>query len=324
MLNQVIIENYSDFKSLNNLFKNWEFSVNNFLKYIFDKNRANDLIKHNLLNTDANFSMSYFTNEKGNIIAFLNIEYMSWESEMLGYKVGKINLVHSELITDNEINSIVSGAILNTKNNGFDMIYAKINTKNIRVIRALNFHKFYLTDTSLDFVSNLNGVFPNRINKSIDISNAEYNDLDESLALIRKSFKSHFGRFNNDSKINLNYANIYENWIKSSFDGYADLILIAKIKQKIVGLTVWKYKSEIENKFNINLGHYSIGAIHPEFSGKKIFHDLTTEGMILMKNKSHDFIEGPTNVANFPVQSSYARMNWRILSAKHCFHYWIS
>jgi hypothetical protein len=110
--------------------------------------------------------------------------------------------------------------------------------------------------------------------------------------------------------------------MNSSLNGYADYFVLAEIDNRIAGLSIWKKTSALEKKLPIRLGHYSIGAIHPDFFGRKLFSILTYEGMKLLQPEV-DMIEGPTHINNYAVQRGYARLGWQISDARHSFHKWL-
>ena len=115
---------------------------------------------------------------------------------------------------------------------------------------------------------------------------------------------------------------MYVEWIKSAFDGYADYILIAEEKGRVVGCSLWKNPSEMSRKWKIDDAHYSLGAVHPECAGKGVFRRLTADGLELFRGQGVRFVEGPTHVNNYRVQRAYRDLGFTFVDARHSFHRW--
>jgi ribosomal protein S18 acetylase RimI-like enzyme len=183
-------------------------------------------------------------------------------------------------------------------------------------------------DTVLDYVydlrsSPLRTVAPPRLFEGAEIRFAEDGDLDELISVARASFQNHFGRFHADERISGEQAvRVYEEWIKSSCRGYADWVLVAKMDGRIAGYSVWRKPSSFESDLKTKLGHYSIGAVHPDYYGRGFFSALTFHGMRLFQGVA-DCIEGPTHVNNYQIQRAYDKLHWRVRDARHSFHKWL-
>jgi hypothetical protein len=104
-------------------------------------------------------------------------------------------------------------------------------------------------DTILDFVFDfsrtpLEGIsVPKRAN-GLTTRLATPEDLSEVLAVSEKAFANHFGRYNSDPKMPHGAATeVYREWVRSSFRGWADWILVAEIEGRIAGFGVWRSSS---------------------------------------------------------------------------------
>ena len=138
------------------------------------------------------------------------------------------------------------------------------------------------------------------------------------------AFEGHFGRFHADRRLGKEVATrVYEQWLGSSLDGYADWIDVAEISGNIAGFSVWKKPSPQEVELKIRIGHYSISGIHPAYHGRGLFTALTHEGMKGMQGFA-DVLEGPTHINNYGVHAGYSKLNWRVgADARHSFHKWL-
>src|SRR6185295_19781663 len=94
-------------------------------------------------------------------------------------------------------------------------------------------------------------------------------DVGGLLEVAGKAFDSHFGRFHADVRIGRRKAKaVYEEWMRSSLNGWVDFIVVSRCDDKIVGYSMWKRPSLKELGHGFHLGHYSIAGIHPEYFGR--------------------------------------------------------
>jgi hypothetical protein len=214
------------------------------------------------------------------------------------------------------------------KNNRFEFLLCKCSTHNIGVIHALENHGFLLMDTMLDYLYDyknppLDALDRLQCPEGFSVRLATPNDQEELMRLSMAAFTNHFGRFHSDDHISTDQSTgVYEQWLKSSCEGWADWIIAACTGDRIAGYSVWKKPSDRELKHVIKLGHYSIGAVHPDYKKQGLFPLLTYEGMKLLVNDCAA-IEGPTHVNNYGVQKGYAKLGWTIRGARHSFHKWL-
>jgi hypothetical protein len=192
-------------------------------------------------------------------------------------------------------------------------------------IHVLERRGFLLVDTLLDYVFDLPRdelPVPSPLPPDVRVRPATREDVDGLLEVSRRAFAVHSGRFHSDERIpRASAVRIYEEWIRSCVEGWADWVLAAEFHGAIVGYSAWKKPSEIECRYGIGLGHYSIGAVVPEQAARGLFRALTLEGMRLLAGHAQR-IEGPTHAANFPVQRAYVALGWRVADARHGFHRW--
>jgi GNAT superfamily N-acetyltransferase len=255
---------------------------------------------------------------------------LPWESEILGKRMAAVK--HLAVGPDKENAAVLEVLIARTLqyalDNGYDFLLCKTYTDEPVKIHALERVGFLLVDTLLDFVLDLS-LFPYAsqsvpvIPVEIKLRIADKSDRDGLVEVSRKAFSGHFGRFHSDPRLGSEWGRIiYERWIESCLEGWADWIVVADAAGQIAGYSAWKRPSEREKKHQIGLGHYSIGAIHPDFCGRGLFSALTYKGTSLL-NGFTTHIEGPTHINNYPVQRGFHKLGWRIEDAHHSFHKWL-
>jgi len=149
-------------------------------------------------------------------------------------------------------------------------------------------------------------------------------DLPELLVLTETAFAKHFGRYNSDPKMPAGTGTkVYQEWVRSSFNGAADWILIAEVNNRITGYSVWKKASALEVKYSFDIVHCTLAATHPDFFGQGVYTTLTFEGM-RMAQKFANHLDLPAHVSHFAVGRTKLKLGWKIAGVRHSFHKWLT
>jgi ribosomal protein S18 acetylase RimI-like enzyme len=256
---------------------------------------------------------------------------LPWESGLLGRSMWAIKhiCIDSESVDKHAVATrLVAEVSRRAAAQGAEFLLCKTSALHRVAIHALESNGFLLMDTFLDFVYNCqnsrsqNDSSPQRP-EGVMIRPGTSADTDSLVQIARACFSEHFGRFHADPRIGrAAAAKIYEEWIRSCANGWADWIFVAEHRNRIAGYSAWRKPSRLDAQFGIRLGHYSIAGVHPDFFGHGIFAALTRAGMNIM-GVLVDWIEGPTHVENYAVQRGYQRLGWQIAGAQHSFHKWL-
>jgi ribosomal protein S18 acetylase RimI-like enzyme len=206
-------------------------------------------------------------------------------------------------------------------------LLCKTTPSDTAIIHALESHGFFLMDTLLNFVFDFRTGGQKEdaphVPEGLVLRLATSSDIESLVEIARASFAEYFGRFHADPRIGRAAATrIYEEWIRSCANGWADWILVAVRGNRMAGYSAWKEPSALDRRHGIRIGHLSIAAVHPDFFGRGVFGALTREGMKRLR-PSADWIEGPTHIDNRAVQRGWLRLGWQIAGAQHSLHKWL-
>jgi hypothetical protein len=272
----------------------------------------------------------FVTEQGGKPVGFCVVGELPWESEILGKRMAVVKHVAARSGRDSEgiVESLVGRAVEYGRSSGYDCLLCRAYTDDPTMVHTLEQEGFLLVDTLLVFVQDLR-VSPRSAHLAtatpdgVELRIAEPGDRASLVEVSRKAFASHKGRFHADPELGpVCGQRIYERWIESCLEGWADWIVVANVAGRVAGYSAWKRPSQMETRHGLGLGHYSIGAIHPEFYGRGLFTALTGKGAELLKGIATR-IEGPTLVSNHPVHHGYHKLGWRIEDAFHSFHKWL-
>jgi GNAT superfamily N-acetyltransferase len=274
---------------------------------------------------------AYLALDGEDLVGIVECRESRWESETVGKRAGEIKflLVSEDSSPEAKLHDrLVVCAIDWARRNRIQYVLSKTNSDNIMAANALEANGFLLVDTLLDYVCDmvkhpLSDTAKPPLMDGAAVREATACDIEQLAELARSAFASHYGRFHQCGWIDKATATkVYEEWIRASCAGYADWVVVMEAGERLAGFAVWKKPSKLESELSKRVGHFSIGAVHPEFAGRGVFSSLTYRGMQLL-SESSECIEGPTHINNYAVQKAYSRLNWQIVDARHSFVKWI-
>jgi len=223
------------------------------------------------------------------------------------------------------INKILERA----KSENYSFLLHKCSSENFQAMGMLEKHGFVLKSTILNFFlsfqnQDINTIQIPKLPTDIQIRDAQPSDEEATVQVSHLAYENFFGRYHADERFTRAQAtHVYEEWIHSSFNGYADVILVAEHKKNIVGFSIWKKSSQDEKNLSNRLAHLSLGAVDPGFASKGIYNSLLLEGLKALQ-PDNDIVTIPTQICNYPAQRAYIRLGWRPYDSMHDFHLWLS
>jgi ribosomal protein S18 acetylase RimI-like enzyme len=275
-------------------------------------------------------ALGFIAEISGTISGLVICAPLSWESPLLGksmWAIKHIGVASGTSDMSPVAARLVTEAVRRLAERDADFLLCKAMPSDTAIIHALESNGFLLMDTLLNFVFDCRARGSNgrrqHVPEGFALRLATTSDIEQLAEVAHSSFAGHFGRFHADPRIGHAAARkIYQEWIRSCANGWADWIVVAMHGDRIAGYSAWKKPSALDQQHGIRLGHYSIGAVHPDFFGRGLFTALTHAGMEQLCS-SADWIEAPTHIDNYAVQRGFLRLGWRIAGAQHSFHKWL-
>jgi hypothetical protein len=252
-----------------------------------------------------------------------------WDTKVVGGPVAVIKYLVGTGADDSPVlGQLLDEVLRHAASRGIDLLTCKVQPLQFAAIHALERHGFLLMDTLLDFFFDFSRTPfdkitpPQRLDR-LHVRTTNPEDLPELLALTEIAFAKHFGRYNADPKMPAGTGTkVYQEWVRSSFNGAADWILIAEVNGQIAGYSVWKKASALEVKHSFDIARCTLAGIHPDFFGRSLYTTLTFEGMRI----AHEFanhLDGPAHVSHYPVHRGMLKLGWKIAGVRHSFHKWL-
>ncbi len=285
-----------------------------------------DDIAQELTNEYSVAFVSFANNHINGLVLYID---SPWDTKVVGEPVAVIKYLVGTGADDSRVlDQLLDEALRHAASRRVHLLTCKVQPLQFAAIHALERHGFLLMDTLLDFLFDFSRMPFDSINPpqkldGLRVRLASSKDLSQLLALTEKAFANHFGRYNADPKMPPGIgSNVYQEWVRSSFAGAADWILIAEIDDKIAGYLTWRRASALEVKHSFDIAHSTLAGIHPDFFGRGLYTLLTFEGMrIAQKFANH--VDGPAHVSHYPVHRAMLKLGWKIAGVRHSFHKWL-
>jgi len=252
-----------------------------------------------------------------------------WDTKVIGEPVAVIKyFVGTDADDSRVLDQLLDEVQRHAASRGIHLLTCKVQPLQFAAIHALERYGFLLMDTLLDFFFNFSRtpfdkISPPQRLDGLQVRLANPEDLSDLLALTETAFAKHFGRYKSDPKMPAGTGTkVYQEWVRSSFTGAADWILIAEVNDQIAGYSVWKKASALEVKHCFDIARCTLAGIHPEFFGRGLYTTLTFEGMRIAQQFANH-LDGPAHVSHYPVHRAMLKLGWKLDGVRHSFHKWL-
>lgn len=231
----------------------------------------------------------------------MEIEYLSWDTDTFGFKVG--NLVSSSFPNSDDLQSVISKA----KKAGYKLLYLKDQDG----IDEYLSDSFFLSDEKVIYTKTLGTSFADG---SKEIVSYLHQPLQADLLLLALQSGGH-SRYYMDKKMPIHaYLSLYDAWIKNSLDGsIASDVLVYQENGTNIGLLTYKKSTNC-----VIIGLVAVNyAFRDRGIGSKLIKHLDglfPEGTV---------IEVATQKANIGACRFYEKNGFEVKSISNIYHIWV-
>jgi RimJ/RimL family protein N-acetyltransferase/GNAT superfamily N-acetyltransferase len=276
-------------------------------------------------------SATFVAGMSDRIVGFAIYTESPWDSRVVGRRIGALKYLAAD--TENLTGARAIGALVEQSVDyagtcGTECLTAKVHPRDTPTIHALERNGFLLMDTLVYHLFDFSRMSFDRIRvrRPAGFSSrlAQPEDLPEMLEIAERAFKNHFGRYNADPRMPHGAArHVYREWVRSSLGAWAQWVIIAEVRGKIVGYAVWKRATPLEAKHGLDLIYYNLIAIHPHFAGRGVFAALSYDSMQMLRDHANHLV-APTHVSHNAVHHMGFEFGWQLGGARHSFHKWLT
>jgi hypothetical protein len=200
------------------------------------------------------------------------------------------------------------------------LIIARIDFSNIKLINQLERLGFKYKDAQVTFSFNLENKLPPRNYDKFSLVSFKDMHLSQMVDITRKSFINYGHYFADDRLDKQKCAEIYVDWVERCgiSKDIADEVIVAEKSNKVIGYLALK-------KFDLNNEKYYagvIGAVASEYRKSGVFKAINIESLNLAVGNGANRVENNVLITNFPVLKTYTNLCYSIIRSEITMHYW--
>lgn len=257
---------------------------------------------------------------KSALKALGTISRSEWDSKILDKNVGKLALYI--LFSENETKSFLKKILMEAKRMGFDVLFTRVDAKQKGLLRLMLPNGATLSDILLTFIKKIDKKEPPQKESPVSTLNIIFEEArsadEEKLREITTSAYEHSHYFN-DRNIPLEEAeNVYLEWISNSVKGFADYVIVARLKDEIVGYITLRKKKLDDTK----IGVIDLIAVDKNYRGQGIGKMLVIRGIEKIGDEI-DNLCASTQVSNMPALRLYQSLGFKPVTSEVTFHIWL-
>jgi hypothetical protein len=201
-------------------------------------------------------------------------------------------------------------------NNNFDFLSIKIDSNNQELFHRIQMAGFYVVDTLVTYEidSEKTTLPPRKYNSIMTYEKPKKNSIDDLANVAKSVFK--IDRFHSDPNIEDDKCDkYYEHWVKNSFDGFADGACVVERDGKSVAFSTYNL-----NSINNETSTIVLSAVNSDYFGFGIYGDMIHSCTKKLLEHSRVVRVG-TQVNNIPVQRTWVKYGYRLVSTMYVLHY---
>lgn len=236
------------------------------------------------------------------------------DTQRFGFKVAKVNYFEDS-----------PGRIIqDLKNKGVKLVFSRIDLGNITLLNELENIGFRVKDIQLTYTFSLKRPIPSldKENMSCVVRPFRMEDLNEILVMLKESFDG-YGHYFADSQLDQEKCSeIYADWGKRSCldKGVADIVFVAECNKEIAGILSFKKYNDLGKSFAAG----GLGAVLRKYRGQQVFKRLILEGLRWGADNELEWEEHNVIAYNYPVNSAFSTLGFRVTNSFVTMHCWIN
>jgi len=249
------------------------------------------------------------------------VEKSNWDSDHFGTAVGKLRLaIFNRKVQVSDRRHLIRRIKDLAASKRINVIFARVPLDDLPTIRSIELEGGFLTDILLTFYINLRRRFDFvKVKSNAKITHASEKDRKALMEMAKNTFK--IDHFHADPNLPNNECDeLYAKWIANCIDGSADVILVAKKGNGVVGFITCKIQHVIGD---YNYGVIDLIGVNEEYRGKGIGCLLISEALKWFSRYTDSVYVG-TQARNIPAVRLYEKMGFRQVFSEATLHLWVS
>lgn len=235
-------------------------------------------------------------------------KFLDWDSEHFNKRIAQVK---SSLLYQDDFKKVNHWCITNN----IDCVYYLKDLSNSTKSDIEESNNFSLVDTRVEFKLKIENLpIEKQFDREIKVISLGYQINNELLMITDKNINN--TRFYNDSNFDYNLVKkMYQIWIKKSCNDPFSKVVIAEIKNRIVGFTSFSYGHE-------GISNIDLVAIDKNYQRLGIGNRIMNECIQLSHKEKKTAITVATQLNNQPAIKFYERLGFKVLRKSNWYHKW--
>jgi GNAT superfamily N-acetyltransferase len=235
------------------------------------------------------------------------------DSERFGFKIARAGVFREP----------VENALLKLRKLGVKMVIGRVKSGDIEKINDLENNGFRVMDTQLTYRRDTKDFVPEDAAAAEGVLLREFSagDTGRIASIAEKAFEN-YGHYSADSRLDRNKCReIYRDWAQRSCldKKAADIIFVAEVKGVVAGFATYRIHQDKTLKY-VSCG---LGAVSPEFRGRKIYPAIVNHAMAWGKGAGMEWEEYSCIACNFPANRAYINAGFKPVDSFLTLHCWL-
>lgn len=266
----------------------------------------------------------YFTIlENGQMHGLASLKSLPWDEKIFRMKMATIPYLVAQgnyRRKKDIISMLISGIMEDCHTSGIRHVSARIDSRDMPAIHALEENGFKLMDILTYNLLDMDMISHKLVRAPYILREHQKEDIEEIMEVARYGFSDYIDRFHIDPGISHEHSDtLYAEWARNSCLGYADNVFIAQKDSKIIGFITAKIHKDVTPYAKSKLGEIQLGGIFPESRRLGVFTNLVDCCLNWLKGRA-DMTLAKTSIDNFGVQRVCQKLGFKLAQTQCTFH----
>jgi dTDP-4-amino-4,6-dideoxy-D-galactose acyltransferase len=240
-------------------------------------------------------------------------EFLPWDSAFFGRRIGRIA---GHQLNPQQLEEILEWC----RGNRIECLYFVADSDHPETIRLAEEHGFRLVDVRVTVerkTSPLPRALSEGLSDEVQIRFSRKEDIHVLEAMARTAFRN--TRFYSDGHFPTEACDhLYETWIRSSCEGYADAVLVVEVKNQPVGFVTCHLPKGSSS------GSLGLLGVDSQVRGRGLGQILLTHALHWFAERGVGEITAPIPGCNIPSQRLYQHLGFLTRSVQLYYHWWVA
>jgi ribosomal protein S18 acetylase RimI-like enzyme len=260
------------------------------------------------------------------IIGLASLTFLSWDTEQLGVRAGKIGylLPEHDYKTSYEIkHGLLEKVIKGCKTDRVQYLTVRVNSHETTSIHVLEDNGFVLLDGILTFSYDLREGLKRRAKSGIKTRLASPKDSSQILRIASSAFR--YDRFHTDPDVPKKTADgLHSAWLRNSMAGIdADAVIIGEKNGRLLGFVTCKIDKRSRPLLGLSMGTIVLVAVDEKGRGKGVASAMTAAALDWFREHGTDLVEVGTQLRNMQASRLYETAGFRLVASSLSMRKWV-